>query len=66
MIDIGGKTGSKAFLPHILEIFALFMATGIASTALIPETNQLSLEEIGGEDQEHFIKESPNKETSSA
>ncbi|KAJ9093233.1 hypothetical protein QFC19_008439 [Naganishia cerealis] len=67
MIDIGGKTGSKAFLPHILEIFALFMATGVVSTMLIPESMGRSLEDLSGEDQEHFIHEHPEqKETSSA
>lgn len=67
MIDIGGKTGSKVFLPHILEIFALFMATGIFSTLLIPETMGLSLEALSGEDQDNFIQEKPtDKETSRA
>jgi PHS family inorganic phosphate transporter-like MFS transporter len=67
MIDIGGKTGSKVFLPHILEIFALFMATGIFSTLLIPETKGISLEELSGEDQDNFIQErAPEKETSRA
>ncbi|KAJ9115933.1 hypothetical protein QFC22_005076 [Naganishia vaughanmartiniae] len=67
MIDIGGKTGSKAFLPHILEIFAFFMATGIASTALLPETMGRSLEDLSDESQDDFIQEHPStKETSSA
>ncbi|GAA5824160.1 hypothetical protein JCM5353_006161 [Sporobolomyces roseus] len=50
--DRGGK---NAFVPHILEIFALFMFTGIFSTLLIPETKGKSLEELSGEDQDHFV-----------
>ncbi|KAG6917519.1 hypothetical protein DXG01_002266 [Tephrocybe rancida] len=51
--DIGG---SNAFVKHILEIFALFMLTGIFSTLLLPETKGLSLEELSNEDQDGFIK----------
>jgi PHS family inorganic phosphate transporter-like MFS transporter len=51
--DIGG---TNQFIPHILEIFALFMLTGIFSTLLIPETKGRSLEEISGESQEGFIQ----------
>jgi PHS family inorganic phosphate transporter-like MFS transporter len=51
--DIGGK---NKFIKHILEIFALFMLTGIFSTLLIPETKQRSLEDISNEDQDTFIK----------
>ncbi|GAA5939321.1 phosphate transporter PHO84 [Sporobolomyces koalae] len=50
--DRGGK---NAFVPHILQIFALFMLTGIFSTLLIPETKGKSLEELSGEDQDHFV-----------
>jgi MFS transporter, PHS family, inorganic phosphate transporter len=39
-----------------LEIFALFMLTGIFSTLLLPETKQRTLEELSNEDQEGFIK----------
>lgn len=35
LINIGGK---NKFLKHILEIFALFMLTGVFSTLLLPET----------------------------
>ncbi|KAK7035376.1 Urease [Paramarasmius palmivorus] len=49
--DIGGK---DQFIKHILEIFALFMLTGIFSTLLIPETKGKSLEELSGEEQEGF------------
>ncbi|KAJ8072571.1 hypothetical protein AAF712_009393 [Marasmius tenuissimus] len=51
--DIGGK---NKFVKHILEIFALFMLTGIFSTLLIPETKGKSLEELSNEDQEGFYK----------
>ncbi|CAK9435494.1 uncharacterized protein LODBEIA_P02210 [Lodderomyces beijingensis] len=34
------------FLPHVLEIFALFMLLGIFTTLLIPETKGRTLEEI--------------------
>jgi len=50
--DRGGK---NAFVNHVLEIFALFMLTGIFSTLLIPETKGKSLEELSGEDQENFV-----------
>jgi PHS family inorganic phosphate transporter-like MFS transporter len=51
--DIGGK---NAFVGHILEIFALFMLTGIFSTLLLPETKGKSLEELSGEDQTGFVR----------
>ncbi|KAG6917700.1 hypothetical protein DXG01_001471 [Tephrocybe rancida] len=51
--DIGG---TDAFLKHILEIFALFMLTGVFSTLLLSETNGFSLEQLSNEDQEGFIK----------
>ncbi|KAG6917702.1 hypothetical protein DXG01_001474 [Tephrocybe rancida] len=51
--DIGG---TDAFFKHILEIFALFMLTGIFSTLLLSETNGFSLEQLSNEDQEGFIK----------
>ncbi|KAH8826641.1 phosphate permease [Flagelloscypha sp. PMI_526] len=50
--DIGGK---NAFVKHILEIFALFMLTGIFSTIILPETKGKSLEELSNEDQEGFV-----------
>ncbi|GAA6028201.1 hypothetical protein JCM8097_006911 [Rhodosporidiobolus ruineniae] len=50
--DRGGK---NAFVPHILEIFALFMLTGIFSTLLVPETKGKTLEELSGEDQDNFV-----------
>ncbi|KAG6917699.1 hypothetical protein DXG01_001469 [Tephrocybe rancida] len=51
--DIGGP---DAFFKHILEIFALFMLTGVFSTLLLSETNGFSLEQLSNEDQEGFIK----------
>ncbi|BGO99763.1 hypothetical protein JCM10021v2_003440 [Rhodotorula toruloides] len=54
--DRGGK---NAFVPHILEIFALFMLTGIFSTLLLPETKGKTLEELSGEDNDHFIEDTP-------
>lgn len=53
MINIGG---TNKFLGHLLEILAFFMLTGIASTLLIEETNQLTLEEISNENQDGFIE----------
>lgn len=41
--------------PFSLEIFALFMLTGIFSTLLLPETKNKSLEELSNEDQENFV-----------
>jgi len=51
--DIGG---TNKFVKHILEIFALFMLTGIFSTLLLPETKQQTLEELSNEDQEDFVR----------
>jgi PHS family inorganic phosphate transporter-like MFS transporter len=53
--DIGG---TNKFVKHILEIFALFMLTGIFSTYLVPETKGRSLEDISNEDQDGFVKPS--------
>ncbi|TFK75147.1 phosphate permease [Pluteus cervinus] len=49
--------GPNKFVNHILEIFALFMLTGIFSTLLIPETKQRSLEDLSNEDQHGFVRE---------
>ncbi|KIK45244.1 hypothetical protein CY34DRAFT_801868 [Suillus luteus UH-Slu-Lm8-n1] len=56
LINIGG---TNKFVKHIMEIFALFMLTGIFSTLLIPETRQRTLEDISNENQEGYIKEPP-------
>ena len=53
MVNIGG---TNKFVKHLLEIFAFFMLTGIASTYLIEETKGKTLEDISGEDQENFVK----------
>ena len=37
-------------MPHVLEIFALFMFLGIFTTMLIPETARKTLEELNGEE----------------
>ncbi|KAI1325500.1 phosphate permease [Xylariaceae sp. FL0255] len=45
------KTNSAPWLPHVLEIYALFMLLGIGTTWFIPETKRKTLEELCGEDQ---------------
>jgi PHS family inorganic phosphate transporter-like MFS transporter len=42
-------------LPHVLEIFALFMFLGIFTTMCIPETARKTLEELAGEDESHDV-----------
>ncbi|WVW82201.1 phosphate:H+ symporter [Kwoniella bestiolae CBS 10118] len=54
LINIGGK---NKFLKHILEIFALFMLTGIFSTMLLPETKGRTLEDLSQESQDHFVQD---------
>ncbi|GAN09797.1 phosphate transporter [Mucor ambiguus] len=44
--DIGG---TNKWINHLLQIFAFFMLTGLASSFLIPETKGKSLEELSGE-----------------
>ena len=51
--DIGGKNN---FVKHILEIFALFMLTGVFSTLLLPETKGRTLEDLSNENQDGFIR----------
>lgn len=46
--DRGGK---NQWIDHLLQIFALFMLTGIFSTLLVPETKGRSLEDFSDEDQ---------------
>lgn len=53
LVNIGG---TNKFIKHIMEIFALFMLTGVFSTLLIPETKQRSLEDISNEEQEGYIQ----------
>ncbi|PMD56373.1 phosphate permease [Hyaloscypha bicolor E] len=52
-----GATGRAAspWLPHVLEIFALFMFLGIFTTMCIPETARKTLEELAGEDESHDV-----------
>ena len=57
--DLYPTIRSNNWINHILQIFALFMLTGIFSTLLIPETKGKSLEELSGEDQDNFIKVVP-------
>ncbi|EGV65556.1 hypothetical protein CANTEDRAFT_113175 [Yamadazyma tenuis ATCC 10573] len=39
-------TNANCFLPHVMEIFALFMLIGFFLTFLVPETKRMTLEEI--------------------
>ncbi|KAI0749605.1 phosphate transporter [Daedaleopsis nitida] len=52
LVNIGGP---NAFVPHLLEIFAFFMLTGIFSTLVLKEGKQLTLEELSNEEQDAFI-----------
>ncbi|ODV93867.1 hypothetical protein PACTADRAFT_71897 [Pachysolen tannophilus NRRL Y-2460] len=40
------STDTDCWLPHVMEIFALFMLLGIFTSLLIPETKRMTLEEI--------------------
>lgn len=44
------SAGTEFTLPTSLELFALFMATGVLSTLLLPETKGLTLEQLNGEE----------------
>ncbi|ODV62118.1 phosphate transporter PHO84 [Ascoidea rubescens DSM 1968] len=47
LINHGCAADDKnCFLPHVMEIFALFMLLGIFTSLLIPETKRKTLEEI--------------------
>lgn len=47
LINHGCAADDKnCYLPHVMEIFALFMLLGIFTTLLIPETKRKTLEEI--------------------
>ncbi|KAF9974301.1 Inorganic phosphate transporter pho84 [Actinomortierella ambigua] len=46
--DRGGK---NAFIPQLLQIFALFMLIGLIFTFLIPETKGKTLEELSNEEE---------------
>ncbi|KAG0043682.1 Inorganic phosphate transporter pho84 [Gryganskiella cystojenkinii] len=45
------RGGSNAWIPQLLEIFALFMFVGFLVTFLIPETKGKTLEELSNEDE---------------
>ncbi|KAF9910642.1 Inorganic phosphate transporter pho84 [Linnemannia zychae] len=45
------RGGSNAFIPQLLQIFALFMFIGLLVTFLIPETKGKTLEELANEDE---------------
>ncbi|KAG0088864.1 Inorganic phosphate transporter pho84, partial [Podila epicladia] len=44
------RGGPNAFIPQLLQIFALFMFIGLLATFLIPETKGKTLEELSNED----------------
>jgi PHS family inorganic phosphate transporter-like MFS transporter len=48
-----GATGRAAspWLPHVMEIFALFMFLGIFTSLCIPETARKTLEELSGDNE---------------
>ncbi|CAG8561388.1 1873_t:CDS:2, partial [Gigaspora rosea] len=55
--DIGGAPGSNAFMNWLFVIFAIFMFSGLIVTYFcVPETKNLSLEDLSNEDQEGFVK----------
>ncbi|CZR53896.1 probable phosphate transport protein [Phialocephala subalpina] len=57
---VKGATGHAAspWLPHVMEIFALFMFLGIFTTLCIPETARKTLEELNGEENVTVVEES--------
>ncbi|KAL5325867.1 hypothetical protein ACEPPN_007001 [Leptodophora sp. 'Broadleaf-Isolate-01'] len=52
-----GATGRDAspWLPHVMEIFALFMFLGIFTTLCIPETKRITLEVLSGEQEPESV-----------
>jgi PHS family inorganic phosphate transporter-like MFS transporter len=58
---VKGATGRAAspWLPHVMEIFALFMFLGIFTTLCIKETKRITLEELSGEND---VEVSPSPE----
>ncbi|RIB03647.1 phosphate transporter [Gigaspora rosea] len=57
--DIGGR---NMFMNRLILIFAVFMFIGIWTTLLIPETMNLSLEELSNEDQIGFVKKAKKED----
>ncbi|CAG8558017.1 16427_t:CDS:2 [Dentiscutata heterogama] len=55
-INLKDTGGRNKFVNRLILVFAVFMFIGIGSTLLIPETMNLSLEELSNEDQIGFIK----------
>jgi peptidoglycan/LPS O-acetylase OafA/YrhL len=55
--DRKDRGGSNHWVPHVIQIFALFMLLGlIVSIWATPETKGKSLEELSGEDQDNFLQ----------
>ncbi|KAJ1908435.1 hypothetical protein LPJ81_000051 [Coemansia sp. IMI 209127] len=48
------KGGPNAFIPHLIEIFALFMLLGLVATWWVPETRGKSLEELNDEEDQQY------------
>ncbi|KAG0352808.1 phosphate:H+ symporter [Gamsiella multidivaricata] len=55
------RGGSNAFIPQLLQIFALFMLIGLLVTFLIPETRGKTLEELSNEND--YATDSHNNNT---
>ncbi|KAI8318930.1 phosphate:H+ symporter [Martensiomyces pterosporus] len=50
LMTLKDRGGPNAFIPHLIEIFALFTLIGFLVTFWIPETKGRTLEEITGEE----------------
>ncbi|KAJ1954507.1 hypothetical protein EC988_002398, partial [Linderina pennispora] len=50
LMTLKDRGGPNAWIPHLIEIFALFTLIGFFVTFWIPETKGKSLEEITGEE----------------
>ncbi|RHZ76890.1 hypothetical protein Glove_187g118 [Diversispora epigaea] len=55
-IQLKDTGGSNAFVNRLIQLFSLFMFVGFFVTFLIPETKNMSLEELSQEDQGRFIR----------
>ncbi|KAJ1725657.1 hypothetical protein LPJ53_000136 [Coemansia erecta] len=47
--QLKNRGGKNAFIPHLIQIFALFMLIGLVFTWFVPETKGKSLEELNEE-----------------